>query len=147
MLKLYFPYFIYGFFMFYVNLLMWHIFGAQNTFVGYLTLYSSALLFAVVSGLSLFYPKIAAVFALICVVITAILERSLLDQISWDDKKTSAIAITGLLLFAVVVVNSVKALLNKVKPGAPLKKNVRIGLAIVPFLLFTYWIISTWLRN
>ena len=147
MLKLYFPYFIYGFFMFYVNLLMWYTFGAQNTFVGYFTLYSSALLFAVVSGLALFYPKIAAVAALLCVLVTAVLERSLLSQVSWDDKKASAIAVMGLLLFAVVVVNSVKVLLNKAKPEAPLKKKVRVMLAMVPILLVADWVISVWIRR
>lgn len=147
MLKLYFPYFIYGFFIFYVNLLMWYTFGSQNNFVGYLTMYSSALLFAVVSGLSLFYPKVASVVALLCVIGTAILERSLLGQVSWDDKKASAIALVGLLLFVIVLVNSVKVLLNKAKPEAPLKKNVRIGLAVVPFLLFAYWVISVWIRK
>lgn len=147
MLKLYFPYFIYGFFIFYVNLLMWYTFGAQNNFAGYLTMYSSALLFAVVSGLSLFYPKVAAVASLVCVVGTAVLERSLLGQISWDDKKASTIALVGLLLGLVVIINSVRVLLNKAKPEAPLKKNVRIGLAIVPFLLFAYWLISVWVRG
>lgn len=132
--------------MFYVNLLMWYTFGAQNNVVGYLTLYSSALLFAVVSGLSLFYPKIAAVVALLCVVVTAVLQRSLLSQVSWANKKASAIALIGLLLAVVVIVNSVRTLLNKAKPEAPLKKNVSIGLAVVPCLLFLYWVISIWLK-
>lgn len=132
--------------MFYVNLLMWYTFGAQNNFAGYLTLYSSALLFAVTSGLSLFYQKIAAVIALLCVVGTAVLERSLLIQLSWDDKKTSAIALIGLLLGVVVIVNSARILLDKAKAEAPLKKGVGLGLAVIPFLLFAYWAISMWLK-
>lgn len=126
---------------------MWYTFGAQNNVAGYLTLYSSALLFAVVSGLSLFYQKIASVAALVCVVGTAVLERSLLVQLSWDDKKASAIALVGLLLGVVVIINSVRVLLDKAKPEPPLKPNVKIGLAVIPFLLLAYWMISIWVRK
>lgn len=145
MLKLYFPYFIYGFFMFYVNLLMWPTFGASNNFAGYLILCSSAILFAIVSGLSLFYPKGASAIALLCVIGTAVLQRILLGQISWDDKKNTALALVGLLLFVITMVNSVRVLSNKAGDTVELKKGVKIGLAVIPFLLFAYWLVIAFL--
>jgi hypothetical protein len=129
-----------------MNLLMWPTFGAPNSFAGYLTLYSSAALFAVVSGLSLFYPKVASVIALLGVIGTAALQRALLAQVSWADKKDSAVALAGLLLFVITIVNSVKKLLNKGGDEMELKKGVRIGLAVIPFLLFVYWLVMAWMK-
>ena len=66
MIKLYLSYFLYGFTMFYANMVLWGFSAGPINIIPYITLVSSILLFAIASGLSLFYPKVASIGGFAC---------------------------------------------------------------------------------
>lgn len=70
MIKLYILYFIFGFYMLFQSVFIWTFsaFNGGDTFITYLALISSAILFAVASALSLHHIKSATILGLVALI-------------------------------------------------------------------------------
>lgn len=150
MLKQYLTFFIYGFFIFYVTLVCWGLSAGIANWWPYVTLLSSILLFVIASSLSMFYRKSGSIIGLIGLLGTTPFLVNLISEMrrSWNPKEYAVIMLFAVFLamivcFVIGTITSISVIINsKQTVQSSLKKPVRIGLASIPLLLFTWWIIT-----
>lgn len=148
MIKLYLSYFIYGFFIFYMNLFIWGFSAGPANILPYITLFSSVVLFSMASGLTLFYPKSASVLGLIGLAGTTSFEIYLIGGVAWSSKIFSTIILVSSVIYLVGLIYSIKNIIYYKKPiEAPLlKRYVRLILAFIPITLLLLWILVVFVR-
>ena len=144
MIKLYFIYFILGFYIYLENILA-HLLSSFGP-VGMITFISSAILFSAASGLALYYVKIASIIGLACLVGAFPFGIHWLSNISFIEAQntTFQICITiAIILYLVGLFYSLKIIINYKKPFkvVSMPKLVKLGMACVPILLFLWCII------
>jgi len=147
MIKLYIPYFLYGIIIFYMNLFIWGFSAGASNIMPYITLISSIILFAIASGLSLFYVKVSSIIGLISLLGASPFGYYLVSQMGFTDAKIfDLIILVAISSFISGVFYSLKILINKSVVLTSISKPVRLIMAVIPLALFLLWFAALFLR-
>ncbi|MFD0941570.1 hypothetical protein [Pedobacter boryungensis] len=139
MLKLYIPFFGYGFFIFYLTMFFWG-FDEPTDVLPYINLGSSVVLFVGASTLALYQRKTAAIIGALCMLITSPLFYEVALGIGTSNFTPYLIISLGLYIWGVIGVFNV---LTNRQSHTTLKRPVKIILSILPILLIFLWILQT----
>jgi hypothetical protein len=143
MLKLYFPFFLYGFFIFYVTMFMWGFSAGPANIYPYISMFSSLLLFVVASTLSLYKVQSAAILGLVCLLATTPMYFNMAKAIGFTSGYFTLLLVVSLIMFAIGFVTSIKAVAKSARVEL-IRKPVKIVLSVIPPALITWWILAVY---
>jgi hypothetical protein len=148
MIKLYILYLVFGFYMLFNSLFIWMFSFYGVTVITYLSLICSAILSALISGLSLYHNKTASIAGLICLVgITPFGIHWLIYNFTDGGPITVGtehqIMLPATVWYLVALVYSIINIYNykKLHIITPIKKPVKLVMLFIPIVLLL-WLIG-----
>ncbi len=141
MLKLYFTYFIYGFFIFYTDMFLWGFSAGASNAWPYIILAGSLILFVIASTLSLHKVKAGAIVGAPCLLATVPMLINMMKAIGWSSKWFSLILLVVATLFMFGLVTTIRILIGGEKE-TEVKSPLKFILTAIPTALITWWVVA-----